>query len=300
MRRWRLTLLVLVGVAAVAWWLFPRPRPRLVSFKTGPAAVAVQPFSYDDYGAALAAFVDLHGLVNYQALKANRQRLDVFAAALGTLSPAVYSSWNEKDQVAFWINAYNALTLEAIIDHYPIQASLLKSAIFPQNSIRQIPGVWTELRFEVAGKEVTLDHIEHQILRQQFNEPRIHMALVCAGKGCPPLRNEPYTREQLDAQFADQTRKFLAQQDKFRIDRSSGRVYLSPIFEWFGGDFAKTYGAGEKPKAARGTEEKAIINFIAAHLEAGDRDYLATADYNVVYLDYDWSLNEQATRKEVS
>jgi len=300
MRRWRLKLLVLVSVAAVGWWLFSRPRSRVVSFKTGPVSVAVKPFSYDDYGAVLAAFLDTQGLVDYQALKGNHQSLDAFAAALGTLSPSVYSNWSEKDQIAFWINAYNALTLEAIIDYYPIQASLLKSAIFPRNSIRQIPGVWTELQFEVVGKKVTLDHIEHQIIRKQFNEPRIHMALVCAGKGCPPLRNEPYTGDRLDEQFIDQTKKFLVQQDKFRIDRSKGRVYLSPIFDWFGGDFVKTYGGNSTPKAGRSTEEKAVLNFIAAHLEANDRDYLSTANSSVVYLDYDWSLNEQATRKKIS
>lgn len=292
--------MVLVILAALGWWLFLRPRPRLVSFKTGRPPVAVTPFSYDDYGAVLAAFVDTQGLVDYHALKANRQRLDAFAAALGTLSPEAYSNWRQKDQIAFWINAYNALTLEAIIDHYPIRASLLKSAIFPKNSIRQIPGVWTELRFEVVGKEVTLDHIEHQILRQQFNEPRIHMALVCAGKGCPPLRNEPYVGDRLDEQLANQTKMFLARPDKFRIDGSKGRVYLSPILDWFGGDFVRAYGGEEKPKAGRTKEEKAVLSFIAAHLEARDHDYLATADYKVVYLDYDWSLNEQPTRREVS
>ncbi|MCI0421204.1 MAG: DUF547 domain-containing protein [Acidobacteria bacterium] len=260
----------------------------------------MKPFSYDDYGAVLAAFVDTQGLVDYRALKASRSKLDAFAAALGTLAPAVYSNWSQKDQIAFWINAYNGLTLEAIVDHYPIQASLLKSAIFPRNSIRQIPGVWTELRFEVVGKEMTLDHIEHQILRKRFNAPHIHMALVCAGKGCPPLRSEPYIGERLDEQFSDQTKKLLAQPDKFRIDRSKGRVYLSPIFDWFGSDFVKTYGGEGKLKAGRSSEEKAILNFIAEHLEASDRDYLATAGYTVVYLDYDWSLNEQATPREIS
>jgi hypothetical protein len=300
MRIWRLSLLILLSVVLVGWWLLFRPRPRVVSFKTPTTANVVQPFSNEDYHAVLAAFVDTQGLVDYQALRANRQGLDAFATALGTLPPAVYSNWNRKDQIAFWINAYNALTLEAIVDHYPIQASLLKSAVFPRNSIRQIPGVWTELRFEVVGKQVTLDHIEHQNPREQFNEPRIHMALVCAGKGCPPLRNEPYTGDRLDEQFSDQARKFLAQPDKFRIDRSTGQVYLSPIFDWFGGDFVETYGAGEKPKSGRSVEEKAVLNFIATHLQPKDRDYLATADYRVFYLDYDWSLNEQTPRKEIS
>jgi hypothetical protein len=155
MRIWRLSLLILLSVVLVGWWLLFRPRPRVVSFKTPTTANVVQPFSNEDYHAVLAAFVDTQGLVDYQALRANRQGLDAFATALGTLPPAVYSNWNRKDQIAFWINAYNALTLEAIVDHYPIQASLLKSAVFPRNSIRQIPGVWTELRFEVVGKQVS-------------------------------------------------------------------------------------------------------------------------------------------------
>lgn len=299
MRQWKLGVFVLIGVAVVSWWFFSRPRARLVSFKPDPAVVP-KPFSYDDYSAILAVFVDQQGLVDYQALKDNRRRLDLFAAALGTLSPTDYSNWSEKDQIAFWINAYNALTLEAVINHYPIQASVLKSAIFPKNSIRQIPGVWTDLRFEVVGKEVTLDQIEHQILRQQFNEPRIHVALVCAANGCPPLRNEPYTGKALDEQFADQTKRFLALQDKFRIARSQGSVYLSPIFDWFGVDFVNSYGDAEKTKAGRSREEKAVLNFIAAHLKASEHDYLTTASYDVVYLDYDWSLNEQPARKEIS
>jgi hypothetical protein len=292
--------LVLVSVAVVGWWLFSRTRPRVFSFKTGPPAGSVQSFSYEEYGSVLAAFVDTQGMVDYQTLKVNRQRLDAFAAPLETLRPAVYSKWSQRDQIAFWINAYNALTLEAIISYYPIRASFLRSLVFPKNSIRQIPGVWTELQFEVLGKKVTLNQIEHEILRKEFNEPRIHVALVCAAKGCPPLRNEPYTGDRLDEQFADQTKRFLSQAGKFRIDRAQGRVYLSPIFDWFGGDFVKTFGAGVNPKSGRNVEEKAVLNFIAAHLGTNDRDYLVTGNYKVVYLDYDWSLNEQATRKEIS
>ncbi|MCI0420535.1 MAG: DUF547 domain-containing protein [Acidobacteria bacterium] len=294
---WRLSLLVLIAAVA-GWWLWPRPK--LVSFEPSSTENVARGFSYEDYGAALSTFVDSQGLVNYHRLKTERRRLDTFAAALGRLSPGATSSWRENDQIAFWINVYNALTLEAIINHYPIQPSLLKSAIFPRNSIRQIPGVWTDLQFEVLGERVTLDHIEHEVLRKQFSEPRIHMALVCAAKSCPPLRNEPYTGDQLDRQLNDQTRSFLSQSDKLRIDHTHGQLYLSPIFDWFGGDFAKSYGAGEQPRSGRTSAEKAVIKFIAAYLEPGDRAYLSTAKFKVVYLDYDWALNEQVAPKEIS
>ena len=127
---------------------------------------------------------------------------------------------------------------------------------YPKSSIQQIPGRWDKVQWLVMGQKLTLDRIEHAILRGgdpalvatygPFHEPRIHLALVCAAMGCPPLRNEPYAGERLDAQLDDQVRRFLRNPQKFRIDRGNGRVYLSSIFKWFGGDFIKKYGAGEK------------------------------------------------------
>jgi hypothetical protein len=234
-------------------------------------------------------------MVNYRGLKENSQRLDAFASVLGRLDRTMYDNWTEKEKVAFWINAYNALTLEAIITHYPIKPSLTASLVFPKNSIRQIPGVWDELTFEVMGRKVTLDEIEHKILRAQFNEPRIHVALVCAAKGCPPLRNEPYTGEQLDEQLDDQTRRFLSNPQKFRFDRTGGRVSLSSIFQWFSEDFVKTYGADER-FSGHSQAEGAVLNFINKYVDAADREYLVSATYKIAYLDYDWSLNEQGER----
>jgi hypothetical protein len=182
--------------------------------------------------------------------------------------------------------------LKAIIDHYPIKASFWRSLKFPRNSIRQIPGVWTDLKFPVMGQRMTLDEIEHGILRQKFNEPRIHMALVCAAMGCPPLRSEPYVGDKLNDQLNDQARRFLADPKKFKIDRNEGQVALSPIFKWFGEDFIRTYGTNAgfsrfQPK------ERAVLNFIQNYLSAADQEYLFKGDYAISYLGYDWSLNER-------
>ena len=117
------------------------------------------------------------------------------------------------------------------------------------------------------------------------------MALVCAAKGCPPLRNEPYSGAKVFAQLEDQTRRFLSDPSKFRIDRASRTVYLSPIFKWYGSDFTKVYGRGG-PKDFD-EPEKAVLDFIAKHLERTDSDYLQSGDYAISYLDYDWSLNER-------
>ncbi|MBI3949709.1 MAG: DUF547 domain-containing protein [Acidobacteria bacterium] len=282
-------------ITGVGWWTLLRPAPTSLQFEADTAGARAQAFSYDDYALALKTYVDDQGMVNYQGLKEHRQRLDAFADALGRLDPKVYEGWGEKEKVAFWINAYNALTLEAIIAHYPIKPSFTTSLVFPKNSIRQIPGVWDELRFVVIGRKMTLEDIEHETLRAQFNEPRIHMALVCAAMSCPPLRNEPYAGDRLDEQLDDQTRRFLSNPQKFRLDRTKGRMYLSLIFEWFGEDFVKTYGTDEKFKG-RNQAERAVLNFVSPHLDAISRVYLDSANYNITYLDYDWSLNEQGQR----
>lgn len=256
----------------------------------GKAQAANQP--YEDYAAVLTTYVNQQGMVNYRSLKASPQRLNFFLAGLAAMAPDLYQKWDDKEKIAFWINAYNALTLKAIIDHYPIRASFFKGFVYPRNSIRQIPGVWDTLRFPVMKKKMTLDDIEHEVLRKEFNEPRIHLALVCAAMGCPPLRAEPYEGAKLDRQLDDQARVFLANPQKFRIDRSQGKVYLSSIFKWFGGDFLKTFGTDQAFQGFS-PEERAVLNFVSQYFEPGDRDYLLQGKYTLVYLDYDWFLNEQ-------
>jgi hypothetical protein len=142
------------------------------------------------------------------------------------------------------------------------------------------------------GQDYTLGHIEHKILRKQFDEPGIHMALVCAALGCPPLRGEPYAGPTLDKQFDGQATKFIADADKFRIDRDKGIVYLSPIFKWFSKDFVARYGPKDNI-SRHGEKTSAVLNYVAGHLNETDRAYILAGRYKVEYLKYDWSLNEQ-------
>ena len=254
-------------------------------------------FSYVSYGKVLKGYVDEKGMVNYKGLKEHPQELDRFLSKLSQLERQEYSKWKRPKQIAFWINAYNGLTLKAILDHYPIRAGFLKSFRYPKNSIRQISGVWDELRFSVMGKKMTLNEIEHEVLRGEFKEPRIHVALVCAAMGCPSLRNEPYEPDKLDAQFADQTRTFISKTSKFRIERGKNVVYLSSIFNWFGEDFVKTYTPKEGYSKKNKTQ-RAVLHFTGQHLSTKDSAYLKDQKYKVKYLDYDWSLNEQKPKKK--
>lgn len=251
------------------------------------------PFTYEAYDALLRDYVDERGLVDYPSLQAKRSDLDGFIRSMATLSRKAFEAWTEAERLAFWINAYNAITLERIIDHYPIKkGGLIAGLRYPANSIRQIPGVWKKLANTIMGEEITLEGIEHDILRVQFREPRIHAAIVCAALSCPPLRNEAFRAERLEEQLDDQSRKFLAKETRFRIDLEKKRVYLSSILDWFGEDFVGVYNTdGELTK--HGKTKGAALEYVSRHVSDEDAQFLLSSGYSVSFLDYDWTLNEQ-------
>ncbi len=179
---------------------------------------------------------------------------------------------------------------------------MLSRLAYPANSIRQIPSVWDKIQFLIMGQKLTLNEIEHGILRGQskdlaekygrFYEPRIHVALVCAAMGCPPLRNEPFLGRKLGQQLDDQALRFLSNSEKFRINRDACEVYLSSIFKWFGDDFVKSHA----PKEGFGNHseaERAVLNFASKYLQPDQADFLPSGKYTLEYLDYDWSLNDR-------
>ena len=236
--------------------------------------------AYETYRDVLETYVDETGMIDYAALQQDRQALDEVNAAIAIVSDETYNSWTEAEQIAYWVNAYNSITLASIINQEPIKAS-----------IKDIPGVWRITKHPVQSDNKTLDNIEHQELRANFNEPRIHAALVCAAISCPPLRTEPFTGESLDAQLDDQVEKFLAKPDGLRIDQAEGKVYLSTIFEWFGEDWIPTYGTDQG--FAGSASERAVLNFISNYVSEEEKAYLMAGDYQVSYINYDWSLNSQ-------
>ncbi len=296
MKRTRLFAMTAVGLAfaiAAAWLVI---RDKGDGQSTGKIVLAeaaeVSELAMDRYAKTLSERVNDVGLVDYAGLKADPEDLNAFLTSAANLDSAVFDSWTDSERIAFWCNAYNAYTLKAIIENYPIKSSFFKSLAHPKNSIRQISGVWDTLRWPVIGKQMTLDMIEHETLRVHFDEPRIHAVLVCAAMSCPPLRNEPYTADQLDEQLNDQMTAYMSVKDRFRIDREKNVVYLSSILKWYGEDFVKSYGV-DGGFGGRGEVERAVLNGLAPHISEADAEYLRTATYSVGYLDYDWALNEQ-------
>ncbi|MEL6815146.1 MAG: DUF547 domain-containing protein [Cyanobacteria bacterium J06598_3] len=244
---------------------------------TGTVADTVNTAAFAD---VLSSYVDDQGLVDYTSLQGDRQALDAYNASLQLTPAATYESWSEADQIAFLINAYNSLTLKSIIDESPIK-----------NSIKDIIGVWRFKKHGLLEDKQTLNNIEHDILRANFNEPRIHAALVCAAISCPYLRQEPFTGENLDAQLDDQSKIFISRPEAFEIDRANNEVKLSAIFDWFGEDWVLSYATTEG--FAGSDSQRAVLNFISGYLSEADSEYLKAGGYTISYSDYDWSLNRQ-------
>ena len=254
---------------------------RSTSNTTAASSTQQLPLDPAELNAVLARVVNGRGMVHYAALQRQPAQLDRYLQALADLSPARFSSWSEAEQIALLINAYNALTLRSIIDHDPIRSS-----------IKGIPGVWKLRRHSVIGQRLTLDEIEHRILRREYNEPRIHAALVCAAISCPPLRREAYTGPELDRQLEDQTNRWLASREGLRIDRDAGTVAISSIFQWFAEDWPR---ADPNAAAVPGhMKASAVLHFIAGHRPAEDRPLLLGGDFRLEYLLYNWSLNRQS------
>jgi hypothetical protein len=206
--------------------------------------------------------------VNYRGLAAD-PRWRALLAGLEASKPSALVGHAER--LAFWINAYNVLAMRMVIDHYPV------------DSIRDIGWllrpVWKRPIARIEGTVLSLDQIEHDILRK-MGEPRIHGAIVCASISCPSLAHEPYDAHALEDQLDASMRRFLANPGKgMRVDRARGEVVLSRIFKWYAGDFENAGG---------------VLAFATRYAREAERTWIEAngADLEVDHFGYDWSLND--------
>jgi hypothetical protein len=219
-----------------------------------------------DHG-VYAGLLDRHvknGMVDYRGFQQDEAILDRYLDTLAAVDPATLSP---DEQFAFYTNAYNAWTIKLILSRYPEIRSIRELG-----SLFRSP--WKKKIARINGELLTLDQIEHDILRKQFKDPRVHFAVNCASKGCPPLRDEPFTGNRLDSQLNQAAADFI---NAPRFNRLEGDIlYISKIFDWFSEDF-----------------DDDIIDTIIQFADAPLRDRLEKnrARIRVKYLDYDWSLN---------
>lgn len=228
------------------------------------------------------------GLVYYRALKSERGRLDRYVASLN-VPAATYESWTRDAQIALWLNAYNAIVLQTVINHYPIKG---KAGTYPASSIRQIPGAFDQAKHRLAGRSVTLDEIEKTII-SSFKDPRLYLALGRGAVGSGRLRSEAYTgdrlKEQLEAVHAD----FMSQQELLKIDRVAGTISVTPIVSWREADFIAAYeGKADDRFKQRSPVERAILGFIGPRLLSLEQDFVEKNEFKVVFHAFDWRLND--------
>jgi hypothetical protein len=214
------------------------------------------------------------GRVDYTAL-CRDPRLATYCARLSTIDPDTID--HEKARLAFWIDAYNALTLKVICDNYPVKSI---NDLSRGGDAGTVQGIWDRALFVVGGKKLSLNRIEHEIIRPRFNDPRIHFALVCAARSCAPLRSEAYEGASVDGQLDDQGRAFFSDATKNRFDVKKKVAYLSRILEWYASDF----GDGSEQVLL------AIVRFLPAEVAADIRS--RPGAWRIEYVEYDWSLND--------
>ncbi len=234
---------------------------------TVPVNQNSKPISHDLFNNILQKHVDSEGWVNYDGIKADRAKLNQYLQLVSANAPND-QFWTKDEQLAYWINAYNAYTIDLILKYYPL------NSIRDIGSSIQVPFVnspWDIKFIEIGDQKFDLNSLEHSIIREKFNEPRIHFAVNCASFSCPILRNEAYVAEKLDAQLQEQTIKFINDSKRNKLDKKESQ--LSMIFSWYQSDFTKN-----------GTLKDFINLYSSTKLEKNTK---------ISFLDYDWSLNKK-------
>lgn len=214
-----------------------------------------KPHFYDRWNNLLQSYVSKNGKVNYKGFKSNWKDLRSYIESLGENTPNKTSS--KEEQLAYWINAYNAMTIDLILQNYPL------------TSIKEIDNPWGQSLWKLGTKWYNLNEIEHKILRK-MDEPRIHFAIVCASYSCPKLQNKPFTSEDIDNQLTNVTKAFL--NDPERNSISENNLELSKIFQWFAKDFK---------------QNGSLIDFLNQYSDIKISDKAKKS-----FKDYNWALNE--------
>ncbi len=317
------------GRAYLRRWLDADPARRLVSGILLAGAIAAASLSaprawgVDHEYRAFDEVLSVHvtdGWVDYAALARElASPSSRFAATLAELADGSVedeAGWTSAQREAYWINAYNAFTLKLIVDHHPIGARWYMNVFpflrlfIPTNSILMIPGRWDTITFDSVRGPITLDAIEHTILRPEFVDPRIHFAIVCASVGCPALRSHAYHAATLDEELNRAATDFIRNPSQVTLSDDRGEVEISRIFAWFREDFdvppplAPASGwtgvlarLGDEAGADVYGRERGVVRWLAAYGDDALQEALATTVDAVSHRGYDWSLNDVARRE---
>ncbi len=238
-------------------------------------------FSYEVYDQVTRTYVNERGQVDYKGLKANLSTLRTFIDLLAKFSPEnnpeLFASQEEKKR--YYLTAYNALVLYFAADAYPDKHVLWSKL-----------GYFKNKDIVLGGRKISLNHLEHEIIRKQFLDPRIHFYINCGANSCPPVRKGVIAQDKTEEELEDAARKFINNPNNVKFDAANHTLYLSKIFDWFEEDFTNYL------KVKRGLEKPHISQYIALYLNEADSKALSAIpinDLKIKHLNYDKDLNEQ-------
>jgi len=230
------------------------------------------------------------GFVYYRALKGERAKLDGYVASLANVRRELASP---QEQVAFWLNGYNAIVLQSVVANYPIPR---RTNDYPAGSIRQIPGVFERETHRLAGRTLTLDQIEQTVL-PTFHDPRVFFALGRGAVGGGRLRSESYAPEQLEQQLAEVAAECASRSQCVQVDRTANAMRVSSIFSWRRDAFVEAYADRARTGfAGRSPVERAVLAFIDPRMLNTEQSFLQKNEFRLEYIPFDWSLNDLTGR----
>ena len=219
--------------------------------------------------------------VRYTGFARDRAALQAYLDSLSAVAETEYQGWSKDQQLAFLLNAYNAFTIDKILQRYPDLKSIRDFGTFIGNP-------WKDKFFRLLGKPMHLDNIEHDTIRAPgaFDEPRIHFAVNCASIGCPMLREEAYVAPRLERQLEEQTVRFLSDRSRNRYDPASGRLEVSSIFDWYGKDFSRGWKGYHSVEQFLGRYADRLAD------DPAQQKNIREQKAGLKFLDYDWRLND--------
>lgn len=232
-----------------------------------------------------------NGLVDYANWKKKPAPLQQYIDDLTKSSAADYDKLSKDDQEALWLNVYNAYTIKLVLDNYPIKG---KNQYYPVSSIRQVPGFWEGNQIVICGKKVTLDEIEHNILRRDFRDPRTHFAVCAASVGSGKI-TKAFVGSTLDKQLDEATTAFLSDADNVKFNVDEKIAHLSKTFAWFPLDFS--CAAGMSKKFPPPTDDEIVISYILKKAPPAVTNGVTTEnarEFEVIYDEFDWTLNDKS------
>ncbi len=236
-------------------------------------------FSHEEWTRVLSHFVDERGFVDYQALAEQREVFDSYIAKVVSTGPETHPELfaTREEQLAYYINAYNAMVFDGVLDRGPEEESVWKGGLISGYRF------FVKRKITLGGRKLSLRSLENDVVRRDFKDPRVHAALNCASISCPRLPQEAFDPERLNEQLDDAISEFVSEARNVTVEPSSRTIWLSKIFDWFESDFLDY-------ERVQGSGRPSVLGYVNRYR---DPDSRLPQHYRIRYVKYDKGVNKQ-------